>query len=205
MTTGQNIHVKPMLWKQINAVCPSKICIILRSQISRAAFWNTEAKFVLDHAATSPGCELASNEFSPWVKCEQVQWNYRKSSPSRPHKLNFGNSALAIPARMYLSRLLCSSIPWMVGRCWFLQACCVPHRCLGHSQWEYGLNFSGASSDSKCTIWPWFSWEGSSALVWMSSYKHSFSTVLLAAQQTVSPVPNKLQLCNNFTTCFQMP
>lgn len=126
-------------------------------------------------------------------------------SPSRPHKLNFGNSALAIPARMYLSRLLCSSIPWMVGRCWFLQACCVPHRCLGHSQRKYGLNFSGAPSDFKCTIWPWFSCEGSSALVWMSSYKYSFSTVLLVAQQTVSPVPNKLQLCNNFTTCFQMP
>lgn len=130
----QNIHVKLMLQKQINAVCHSKICIILRSWISHAAFRNGEAKFVPDHAATSPGCELASNEISPLVKCEQVQWNYRQSSPSRPHQLNFGNSALAMPARMYLCRLLCSPIAWVVGRYWVLQAHCVPHHCLGHSQ-----------------------------------------------------------------------
>jgi len=31
----------------------------------------------------------------------------------------------------------------------------------------------------------------------------SSSTVLLAAPQIVSLVPNKFQLCNNFSTCFQ--
>lgn len=80
----------------------------------------------------------------------------------------------------------------------------ISNCCLSHSQWQYDLFFhlflmiSDALFDldfhgkeAQCSF--------GSLLIGISS-----SAVLLAAQQIFSLVPNKFQLHNNFSTCFQL-
>lgn len=62
-------------------------------------------------------------------------------------------------------------VPWVVGSFWVLTNTCFQLLTVSFpvTIWAH---FSCVSNDFKRSIWPWFSWKGSSVLVWTSSYKH---------------------------------
>lgn len=158
------------------------------------------AKFVPEHTATSAGWKVTGKEISPWVKHEQ-EWQYcRQSSPFRPHKLNFCPS--------YASQNAQEINPgqfhgWQ--KCFgSLQTHCISNCCLSHSQWQYELIFHVFLMISNALFDLDFHGKEAQYLFRCLLISISSSTVLLAAQQIFSLVPNKFQLRNNFSTCFQL-